>query len=85
MKAVYAIFLAALLNMACSSGSSEEKPPVVPPSPTPTFTVTLEKQSISNGEELDAATTHLLTLTYNVNVIVRPASNRCFLTTRRLF
>ena len=70
MKAVYAIFLAALLNMACSSGSSEEKPPVVPPSPTPTFTVTLEKQSISNGEELDAATTHLLTLTYNVNVIV---------------
>ena len=70
MKAVYAIFLAALLNMACSSGSSEEKPPVVPPSPTPTVTVTLEKQSISNGKEVDPATTNLLTLTYNVNVIV---------------
>ncbi len=75
MKAIYAIFLAALLNMACSSGSSEEKTPVVPPSPTPTVTVTLEKQSISNGEEVDPATTNLLTLTYNVNVIVNSSYN----------
>ena len=75
MKAIYAIFLAALLYVACSSGSSEEKTPVVPPSPTPTVTVTLEKQSISNGEEVDPATTNLLTLTYNVNVIVNSSYN----------
>ncbi|MBR1548313.1 MAG: hypothetical protein IJ637_06265 [Prevotella sp.] len=58
------LLLAALLTTACGGDDGDD---------TPAVTISLRSQSISNGAEVDAATTTVLTLTYTQKVAI--ASN----------
>lgn len=71
MKKTLFLTLVTLLVTAC--GGDDDGTPVVPtptPTPTPDASITLVSQSITNGAEVDPATTRQLTLTYSTSVRV---------------
>lgn len=76
MKKLFLLTLPLLLLTACGGDDSTEDTPT-PPTPTnPTTPTTIEllSQTIEEGAEVDAATTTLLTLSYNVPVKIAAQS-----------
>lgn len=64
--AIIGIFLA----IACGDDGDATTPSTPPTPPAPAVSISLQQQNISNGDQIDAATTSQLTLAYNVSVIV---------------
>ena len=69
MNKLFLILSTALFLFACSGGDDSPSPAPTP-TPTPTKSLMVETQSITNGSEVDAATTNVIYIRYNAEVAV---------------